>query len=174
MATVGADACVWIFELFRADLNAALGRSERRRVPGVATRPVRCFKILILQALYGFPTSRSSFRSRIACSAGKNGAPPPFFWSGLTSCASWGRSGGTGPDYSSVCGSEALVEATPLRPSSPGHSVLRKRGYHGDGGQLLDASVIEAQKQRMTAAKRRIPSRAVAPALAAARSSGTK
>jgi len=127
------------FEVFRADLNAALGRSERREGrPGrPPLDPVMMFKILILQALYGLSDEQAEFQIKDRLSFMR--------FLGLDLAAPV-------PDYSSVWRfREALVEASALEALFTRFDQrLRERGYLAMGGQMLDASVIEAPKQRMT------------------------
>ncbi len=53
------------FEISRAELGRALGRSERAKAGRPPSDAVLMFKILVQQALYGMWTSRRNTRSRI-------------------------------------------------------------------------------------------------------------
>ena len=49
------------FEIFRADLDRLLGRSERAKGGRPPSDAVLMFKILVLQALYGMPDEQAEY-----------------------------------------------------------------------------------------------------------------
>src|SRR5947209_12844654 len=60
-------ASVVDFEVFRPALDAALARSDRSQGGRPPYDAVAMFKVLVLQALYGFPTNRQSSSCAIGC-----------------------------------------------------------------------------------------------------------
>ena len=57
-------AAVVDFEMFRAELDAALGRSDRSKGGRPPMDAVMMFKVLVLQALYGLADEQTEFQIR--------------------------------------------------------------------------------------------------------------
>jgi transposase, IS5 family len=127
------------FELFREELEDVLGRRKGAAGKGgrPANDPVAMFKILILQALYGLSDEAVEYQIRDRLSFSR------FLGLGLED---------TIPDHSTVWRfREALVKAGAIeRLFARFDGELKRQGYFALGGQIIDASIVEAPKQRLT------------------------
>lgn len=125
------------FEIFRADLDRALHRSERAKGGRPPMDAVMMFKILVLQALWGLSDEQAEDQIRDRLSFMR------FLGLDLADRV---------PDYSTVWRfREALAESGAIQPLfARFDAALKERGYFALGGQIVDASIVEAPKQRMT------------------------
>jgi len=125
------------FEVFRPVLEGALNRSDGSRGGRPAMDPVMMLKVLILQSLYSLSDEQAEFQIKDRLSFQR------FLGLSLTDKV---------PDYSTVWRfREALVQADALQALfDQFDQLLRDKGYLAMGGQMLDASIIEAPKQRLT------------------------
>jgi len=125
------------FEIFREDLERALKRSERRRGGRPPMDAVMMFKVLVLQALWGLSDEQVEYQVRDRLSFMR------FLGLDLS---------GRVPDYSTVWRfREALVRAGAMEGLFARFDAeLKARGYFALGGQIVDASIVEAPKQRLT------------------------
>lgn len=125
------------FEVFRPTLEGVLNRSSRAKGGRPPMDPVMMLKVLILQSLYGLSDQQAEFQVKDRLSFQR------FLGLTLTDKV---------PDYSTVWRfREALVEADALKALfARFDDLLREKGYLAMGGQMLDASIIEAPKQRMS------------------------
>ncbi len=131
------------FEMFRPILLRALRRGRKRRGPGGRPPydPVLKFKMLVLQALHGLSRTQTSYlvRGRL----------------------SWMRFCGLGPgeavpDENTLWDfREALIVAKALdKLFARLDRAITKAGYLPMGGQIIDARLVAAPKQRNTEAKK--------------------
>ncbi len=125
------------FEVFRVPLNAVLRRGPRNRGGRPPFDPVLMFKILILQALYSLSDEATEFQIKDRLSFQR------FLGLGLE---------GTVPDATTVwLFRERLVQAKAIdRLFARFDAALKDRGYLAMGGQIIDATVVPAPKQRNT------------------------
>lgn len=125
------------FEIFRADLDRALNRSARPKGGRPPMDAVLMVKILVLQALWGLSDEQVEDQIRDRLSFMR------FLGLGLA---------GRVPDDSTVWRfREALAEAGAIEPLFARFDAeLKERGYFALGGQIVDASIVEAPRQRMT------------------------
>ncbi|MBB4861119.1 transposase [Novosphingobium chloroacetimidivorans] len=130
-------AAVVDFEVFRGPLVVALRRSSRGRGGRPPFDAVLMFKILVLQALYSLSDESTEFQIKDRLSFQR------FLGLGLD---------GTVPDATTVwlfC--ERLVKAKAIaRLFARFDAALTDRGYLAMGGQIIDATVVLAPKQRNT------------------------
>jgi transposase, IS5 family len=100
------------------------------------------FKVLILQALYGLSDEQAEFQIRDRLSFMR------FLGLGLADRV---------PDYSTIWRfREALVAAGGIEELFARFDrTLTERGYFALGGQLIDASIVEAPRQRLTVEEKR-------------------
>ncbi len=123
-------AAVVDFEVFRGPLIAALRRSERGKGGRPPFDPVMMFKILVLQALYSLSDEATEFQIKDRLSFQR------FLGLGLD---------GRVPDATTVwLFRERLGQGDSLRFDA----ALTDRGYLAMGGQIIDATVVPAPKQR--------------------------
>jgi len=134
-------ASVVDFEVFRADLDAALARSDRTKGGRPPMDPVMMFKVMILQALYGLADEQTEFQIRDRLSFMR------FLGLGLHCRAPDAR---TIWLFRDLLTKAKAVDA--LFARFDGH--LRDRGYLAMGGQMIDASIIAAPRQRNTDAEK--------------------
>ncbi len=131
------------FEMFRPILLRALRRGRKRRGPGGRPPydPVLKFKMLVLQALHGLSLAQTSYlvRDRL----------------------SWMRFCGLGPgdavpDENTLWDfRETLIAAGALEKLFERlNAAIEQAGYPAMGGQIVDASIVEAPKQRNTKEER--------------------
>ncbi|KHS41664.1 MULTISPECIES: IS5 family transposase [Novosphingobium] len=125
------------FEVFRGPLIAALRRSVRGKGGRPPFDPVLMFKILVLQALYSLSDEATEFQIKDRLSFQR------FLGLGLD---------GTVPDATTVwLFRERLVQAKAIdRLFARFDAALTDRGYLAMGGQIIDATVVPAPKQRNT------------------------
>jgi IS5 family transposase len=130
-------AMVVDFELFRAELEAALDRSDRAKGGRPPYDPVLMFKILVLQTLYTLSDDQTEYQIRDRLSfmrflglAFEDRVPDAktvwLFREQLT------RAGAV----------ERLFERFDAR--------LRAAGYLAMGGPIVDATIVEARRPRLT------------------------
>ena len=134
-------AAVVDFEIFRGPLVAALRRSVRGKGGRPPFDPVLMFKILVLQALYSLSDEAIEFQIKDRLSFQR------FLGLGLD---------GTVPDATTVwLFRERLVKAKAIdRLFARFDAALTDRGYLAMGGQIIDATVVPAPKQRNTEAEK--------------------
>ena len=144
------------FEIFRADLDRALNRSARPKGGRPPMDAVLMFKILVLQALWGLSDEQVEYQVRDRLSFMR------FLGLGLA---------GRVPDYSTVWRfREALAAAGAIEPLFARFDAeLKAKGYLALGGQIVDASIVEAPKQRMTKDEKAQVKRGETPAWPAAK-----
>ena len=125
------------FEVFRGPLIEALRRGPRTKGGRPPYDPVLMFKILVLQALYSLSDEATEFQIRDRLSFQR------FLGLGLD---------GAVPDATTVwLFRERLVNAKAIdKLFARFDAVLKDRGYLAMGGQIIDASVVPAPKQRNT------------------------
>lgn len=125
------------FEVFRGPLVAALRRGPRGKGGRPPFDPVLMFKILVLQALYSLSDEGTEFQIKDRLSFQR------FLGLGLD---------GTVPDATTVwLFRERLVNAKAIdKLFARFDAALTDRGYLAMGGQIIDATVVPAPKQRNT------------------------
>lgn len=125
------------FEIFRDELDAALNRSDGSKGGRPPMDPVFMFKILVIQALYGLSDAQAEFQIMDRRSFGR--------FLGIDD-------GDVVPDETTIWRfREALVEAGAVeRLFDRFDAHLKGEGYLAMGGQIVDASIIAAPRQRMT------------------------
>lgn len=131
------------FEMFRADLDAALRRSDRGRGGRPPLDAVMMFKVLVLQALYGLSDAQAEFQIMDRRTFGR--------FLGL-------EDGDRVPDETTIWRfREALTEAGAIeRLFAHFDAHLKAAGYLAMGGQIIDASIVAAPRQRMSEEERAI------------------
>ncbi|SMF43106.1 Transposase DDE domain-containing protein [Azospirillum oryzae] len=130
------------FEVFRPTLDAALGRKDRSRGGRPPLDAVMMFKILVLQALYGLSDEQAEYQVRDRLSFMR------FLGLGL---------GDRVPNRTTIwLFREALVTAGAMEGLFARFDAdLKERGYFALGGQIVDASIVEAPRQRLTRKEKR-------------------
>lgn len=125
------------FGVFRGPLMAALRRAPRHKGGRPPYDPVVMFKILVLQALYSLSDEAAEFQIKDRLSFQR------FLGLGLD---------GAVPDATTIwLFREQLVKAKAVdRLFARFDAVLKDKGYLAMGGQIIDASVVPAPKQRNT------------------------
>ena len=128
-------AAVVDFELFRKPLAKALKRSDRARGGRPPYDAVLMFKVLVLQALYNLSDDQAEFQIRDRLSFMR------FLGLGLEDAA---------PDAKTVwLFREHLSQARAVEKLFARFDKhLTKAGYLAMGGQIVDASLVAAPKQR--------------------------
>ncbi len=123
------------FELFRGPLIGALRRGPRGKGGRPPFDPVLMFKVLVLQALYSLSDGATEFQIKDRLSFQR------FLGLGLD---------GRVPDATTVwLFRERLVNAKAIeRLFARFDAALKDRGYLAMGGQILDATIVPAPKQR--------------------------
>jgi len=131
------------FEIFRADLNVALNRSDGIKGGRPAFDPVMMFKVLVLQALYGLSDAQAEFQTLDRRSFGQ--------FLGIDD-------GDKIPDETTIWRfREALVQAGAVESLFERFDAhLKAEGYLAMGGQVVDAFIVVAPRQRMTDEERTI------------------
>jgi len=125
------------FEIFRPELDIALKRSDRIKGGRPPMDAVMMFKVLVIQSLYGLADEQTEFQIRDRLSFMR------FLGLDLH---------GRVPDartiwlYREMLAKAGAVEA--LFERFDAH--LKAQGYLAMGGQMIDASIIEAPRQRNT------------------------
>lgn len=129
------------FEIFRSELDAALDRSDRTRGGRTPMDAVMMFKVLVLQALYGLADEQAEFQLRDRLSFMR------FLGLDLH---------GRVPDARTIwLFRETLTKAGAIDTLFARFDAhLRAAGYLAMGGQMIDASLIEAPRQRNTEAEK--------------------
>ena len=135
------------FELFRPDLERAVPRADRSRGGRPPFDHVFMFKVLILQASHSLSDERTEFLIKDRLSFMR------FLGLGLADPV---------PDANTIWTfREALTRATLENRSaievlfSAYEAALTRAGFLAMGGQIIDASIIAAPKQRNTDAEKR-------------------
>jgi IS5 family transposase len=125
------------FEIFRTALKRALRRSDRGKGGRPPYDPVMMFKILVLQALYGLSDSQAEYQIRDRLSFMR------FLGLGL---------GERAPDEKTIwLFRELLVRAGAIdKLFDRFEAALEAEGYLAMSGQIVDASLVAAPKQRNT------------------------
>src|ERR1043166_4786751 len=125
------------FELFRSVLDAALARSDRSRGGRPPYDPVLMFKVLVLQALYSLSDDAAEFQVRDRLSFMR------FLGLGL---------GDRVPDAKTIwLFREQLVRAGAMdQLFARFDAALHDAGYLAMGGQIIDATVVAAPRQKLT------------------------
>jgi len=125
------------FEVFRAGLAAALKRSDGAKGGRPAYDPVLMFKILVLQTLYMLSDDATEFQIRDRLSFMR------FLGLGLEH---------TVPDAKTIwLFREQLTKAGAIAPLFAEFDAwLKRRGFLAMSGQIVDASIIAAPRQRNT------------------------
>lgn len=128
-------AAVVDFELFRGPLIVALRRGPRHKGGRPPFDPVLMFKVLVLQALYSLSDEGIEFQIKDRLSFQR------FLGLGLD---------GVVPDATTVwLFRERLVKARAIdKLFARFDAALRDQGYLAMGGQILDATIVPAPKQR--------------------------
>ena len=131
------------FGVFRAELDAALRRSDRAKGGRPPFDAVLMFKVLILEALYGLSDEQAEFQVMDRRTFGR--------FLGIDD-------GDRIPDATTIWRfREALVRAGAVEALFARFDAhLKTAGYLAMGGQIIDASIVAAPRQRMTHEERRI------------------
>jgi transposase, IS5 family len=134
-------AAVVDFEIFRGPLIAALRRGSRAKGGRPPFDPVLMFKILVLQTLYSLSDEGCEFQIKDRLSFQR------FLGLGLD---------GAVPDATTVwLFRERLVKAKAMdKLFARFDAALTTKGYLAMGGQILDATIVPAPKQRNTEAEK--------------------
>ena len=134
---LGRLATVVDFEVFGGPLISALRRSARGKGGRPPFDPVMMFKVLVLQALYSLSDDATEFQIKDRLSFQR------FLGLGLD---------GNVPDATTVwLFRERLVKAKAIdKLFAPFDAALTDRGDLAMGGQIIDAAVVPAPKQRNT------------------------
>lgn len=135
-------AAVVDFELFRPELEAALARAGRSRGGRPPYDAVLMFRVLILQALYTLSDEQAEYQLRDRLSFMR------FVGLGLHEAV---------PDATTIwLYREQVTRAGALaRAFERFDAMLRERGYLAMGGQIVDATVVEARRPRLNKDERR-------------------
>jgi IS5 family transposase len=125
------------FELFRADIEAALERSDRSRGGRPPYDAVLMFRVLVLQTLYTLSDDQTEYQLRDRLSFMR--------FAGLALHDSV-------PDAKTIwLFREQLTRAGVLgRLFERFERLLHERGYLAMGGQIVDATVVQARRPRLT------------------------
>lgn len=131
------------FEMFRAELDAALKRSDRARGGRPPMDAVVMFKVLVLQALYALSDAQAEYQIMDRRTFGR--------FLGV-------NEGDRVPDETTIWRfREALTEAGAIeRLFARFDAHLKAAGYLAMGGQIIDASIVAAPRQRMSEEERAI------------------
>ena len=134
-------SAVVVFELFRKPLAKALKRSDRAKGGRPPYDAVLMFKILVLQALYNLSDDQAEFQIRDRLSFMR------FLGLGLEDRV---------PDAKTIwLFREHLTQARAVEKLfARFDKYLSKAGYLAMGGQIIDASIVSAPKQRNTDGER--------------------
>ena len=125
------------FEAFRAELEAALPRADRSRGGRPPWDAVLMFRILVLQALYTLSDDQAEYQLRDRLSFMR------FVGLALQDAV---------PDAKTIwLYREQLTRAGALaRLFARFDAMLAERGFLAMGGQIVDATVVEARRPRLT------------------------
>ena len=134
-------AAVVDFELFRGELERSLRRSDRSKGGRPAYDAVLMFKVLVLQTLYTLSDDQTEYQLRDRLSFMR------FIGLALHEPV---------PDAKTIwLYREQLVRAGALkRLFARFDRVLREKGYLAMGGQIVDATIIEARRPRLIEAEK--------------------
>jgi transposase, IS5 family len=134
-------ALVVDFEVFRGELEAALSRSDRSKGGRPPYDPVIMFKVLVLQTLYTLSDEQTEYQLKDRLSFMR--------FIGLA------RHDPV-PDAKTIwLYREQLARAGAVeRLFARFDELLRARGWLAMGGQIVDATVIEARRPRLTQAEK--------------------
>jgi IS5 family transposase len=126
------------FELFRAELEAALQRSDRSKGGRPPYDPVLMFKALVLQTLYTLSDEQTEYQLKDRLSFMR------FVGLALHEPV---------PDAATIwLFREQLVRAGAVeRLFARFDAILREQGLLAMGGQIVDATVVQARPARLTA-----------------------
>ena len=129
------------FEVFRLDLVRAVPRSDGTKGGRPAFDPVLMFKILLLQAMHGLSDERTEYLIKDRLSFMR------FLGLGLSDAV---------PDANTIWTfREALKRANAVDALFHRFDdTLKGTGYLAMGGQIIDATIVAAPKQRNTEAER--------------------
>jgi transposase, IS5 family len=134
-------AAVVDFEVFRGDLERALSRSDRSKGGRPPYDPVLMFKVLVLQTLYTLSDDQTEYQLKDRLSFMR------FVGLALHDPV---------PDAKTIwLFREQLARAGAVeRLFARFDALLRQRGWLAMGGQIVDATVIEARRPRLTQAEK--------------------
>jgi len=134
-------AAVVDFEVFRSDLMAALSRSDRAQGGRPPYDPVLMFKVLVLQTLYTLSDDQTEYQLKDRLSFMR------FVGLALHDPV---------PDAKTIwLYREQLARAGAAeRLFARFDRLLREKGWLAMGGQIVDATVIEARRPRLTRAEK--------------------
>ncbi len=145
-------------ELFRAELGAALRRSDRAKGGRPPCDPVPMFKVLVLQTLYTLSDDQAEYQLRDRLSF-------------MRLAGLFMRLAGLAlhepvPDAKTVwLFREQLVRAGAVeRLFARFDAALREQGLPAMGGQIVDATVVQARTARLTAEEKAAARRGEEPA----------
>src|SRR3954452_24260965 len=128
------------FALFRADLEQAVPRSDRAKGGRPPFDHVLMFKVLVLQSSHNLSDERAEYLIRDRLSFMR------FLGLGLAD---------TVPDANTIWTfREALKRTGAIEVLFARFDALRAAGYLAMSGQILDASIVAAPKQRNTEAEK--------------------
>jgi len=129
------------FELFRPELDAALGRSDRAKGGRPPYDAVLMFRVLVLQTLYTLSDDQAEYQLRDRLSFMR------FAGLSLSDAV---------PDAKTIwLFREQLVRAGAFeRLFARFDEALAERGYLAMGGQIVDATIVEARRPRLTQAEK--------------------
>lgn len=124
------------FEIFRSDLDRALDYRSGAQGGRPPLDPVMMFKVLVLQALYGLSDPQAEYQIMDRRTFGR--------FLGLDD-------GDPIPDETTIWRfREALTKAGAIRILFDRFDAhLKESGYLAMGGQIVDASIVQAPRQRM-------------------------
>jgi IS5 family transposase len=125
------------FEVFRGELEAALSRSDRSKGGRPPYDPVVMFKVLVLQTLYTLSDEQTEYQLKDRLSFMR------FVGLALHDPV---------PDAKTIwLYREQLARAGAVeRVFARFDDILRSKGWLAMGGQIVDATVIEARRPRLT------------------------
>jgi transposase len=134
-------AAVLDFELFRRELDAAPGRSDRTKGGRPPYDAVMMFRVLVLQTLYTLSDDQTEYQLRDRLSFMR------FAGLALHDAV---------PDAKTIwLFREQLVRAGAFeRLFARFDAALSERGYLAKGGQIVDATIVEARRPRLTQAEK--------------------
>ena len=129
------------FEVFRGELEVALSRSDRSKGGRPPYDPVMMFKVLVLQTLYTLSDEQTEYQLKDRLSFMR------FVGLALHDAV---------PDAKTIwLYREHLARAgTVERLFARFDELLRAKGWLAMGGQIVDATVIEARRPRLTRAEK--------------------
>ena len=134
-------AAVVDFDLLRPELDAALGRSDRAKGGRPPYDAVMMFRVLVLQTLYTLSDDQTEYQLRDRLSFMR------FAGLALHDAV---------PDAKTIwLFREQLVRAGAFeRLFARFDAALSERGYLAKGGQIVDATIVDARRSRLTRAEK--------------------